>query len=256
VTAQPLLPSQLSSSSDLLEHTGLLERWRDESVSSVWRRPSDWYHPSVDELAVAILLREDAAPAAARLGAARGDAGVGVAEAIDDLGCLFRTTGGGEPPLAVVRALCTGWADAQCAPVGIPWGRDPESGLPSAEYLRIRLAECYPAATDRLLVIDVAVGVPDAFTRAARTAALGAALTDTFGPARPMASLGGGTFVVLSPEDEPVDDALVVLDARVAARTRLGRVADVTRQPIRRWAEDLPAQYDEAVRRLDALARP
>lgn len=252
-----MLPTPRSTSSDrLLESSDLLERWRDESVASVWRRPSDWYHPAVDELAVAILLRNDAQPAAARLGAARGDAGVGVAEAIDDLGCLYRTTGGGEPPLSVVRALCTGWADAQCAPVGVPWGRDAESGLPSAEYLRIRLAECYPAATDRLLVVDVAAGVPDAFTRAARSAAVGAALVDTFGPARPMASLGGGTFVVLSPEQERVDDALVVLDARVAARTRAGRVTDVTRHPLRRWAEALPAQYDEAVRRLDALARP
>nr|WP_307858109.1 hypothetical protein [Cellulomonas fulva] len=243
-------------SAALLESTGLLERWRDESVASVWRRPSDWYHPAVDELAVAILLHDDAVAAAARLGSARGDAGVGVAEAIDDLGCLYRTTGAGEPPLPVVRALCTGWADAQAAPVGVPWGRDPESGLPSAEYLRIRLAECYPAATDRLLVVDVAAGVPDPFTRAARSAAVGAALLDAFGPARPMASLGGGAFVVLSPADERPDDALVVLDARVTARTRAGRVTDVTRHPLRRWSEGLPPTYDEAVRRLDALARP
>ena len=40
----------------------LRERWRQESVESVWLRPSDWYHPAVDALAEALLARVDELP--------------------------------------------------------------------------------------------------------------------------------------------------------------------------------------------------
>src|SRR6478735_5498399 len=106
----------------------LRDRWRDESVGSVWLRPADWYHPAVDAL-------------------------------------------------------------------------DPESGLPSRQYLAIRLAETYRDAalpTQRartvadlrhhLVLVDVAVGTVDPFTRAARSAAVGAALTTTYGEGHPMAT--------------------------------------------------------------------
>ena len=245
----PLLPAQPSR---------LLERWRDESVASVWRRPSDWYHPAVDELAMALLLRDDPVPAAARLGSARGDVGVGVAETIDDLACLYRTTTGAEPPLEVLRALCTGWADAQAGGVALALGLDPDSGLPSADYLRLRLAECYPddVPTGRLLVVDVAAGVPDAFSRMARSAAVGAALREVFGGARAMASIGGGAFVVLVGDDEDVADEIAEVRHRVDERVVTLGVEASTRRPLRCWVEPLPPTHDCAVRRLVQLARP
>ena len=65
----------------------LRERWRDESVGSVWLRPSDWYHPAVDALATAMLVRRPTPSVAAEeLGRARGYDGVGIGETIDDLG--------------------------------------------------------------------------------------------------------------------------------------------------------------------------
>jgi hypothetical protein len=78
----------------------------------VWRWPADWYHPAVDALAEAVLAGSDPCGAAGRLGEVRGRGSVGIAESIDDLACLFRSIGVLQPPLAVVRALCQGWADA------------------------------------------------------------------------------------------------------------------------------------------------
>ena len=245
----PLLPTQPSR---------LLERWRHESVASVWRRPSDWYHRAVDELAVALLLDDDPVPPAARLGGARAEAGVGIAETIDDLACLYRTTSAPEPPLEVLRALCTGWADVQAGGVTLPLGLDAGSGLPSADYLRLRLMECYPddVPTGRLLVVDVAAGVPDALSRLARSAAVGAALREVFGAARAMASIGGGAFVVLVGDDERTDDAVAHLRRRVDERVVALRVEGVTRRPVRCWVEPLPPTHECAVRRLAQLARP
>ncbi len=245
----PLLPSQPSR---------LLERWRDESVASVWRRPSDWYHPTVDDLALALLLRDDPVPAAARLGYARGDAGVGVAETIDDLACLYRTTTGAQPPLEVLRALCTGWADAQAGGVALALGLDAGSGLPAADYLWLRLAECYPpdGPTGRLLVIDVAAGAPDGLSRLARSAAVGASLREVFGPARAMASLGSGVFVVLLDDDEEHDEPTARLRVLVDEHVVGLGIQEVTRRPLRCWVEPVAATHEAATRRLSQLARP
>src|SRR4051812_40040345 len=171
--------------------TALRDRWRDESVGSVWLRPSDWYHPAVDAIAAAILSPDDTTVAAEELGRARGYDGVGIGETIDDLGALYRALGAAEPPVRVVRALCEGWADAQAGALAFGTALDPESGLPTRQYLAIRLAETYrdaaiPTQRDRttssgvghhLVLVDVAAGDIDPFTRAARSAAVGAAMT-------------------------------------------------------------------------------
>ncbi|GEL93992.1 hypothetical protein [Cellulomonas composti] len=234
----------------------LRERWRDESTASVWRRPSDWYHPAVDELATALLLAEDPAPAAELLGAARAEAGVGIGESIDDLACLYRSTTGGEPPLQVVRALCAGWTDAQAAGFVASGLTDPESGLPRRDYLELRLAECFhdgTAADHRLLVLDVAAGVPDPFARMARSAAVGSALQDTFGAGQPMASLGGGVFVVLlRPQD---DDGQPLAAELITERAAALDAAAVTRSPVRSWTEPLASSAVLAVDRLAHLLR-
>ena len=96
------LPALTGESLDGLPHgvlpAALRERWRDESVGSVWLRPSDWYHPAVDAIAAAILSPTDTSIAAEELGRARGYDGVGIGETIDDLGALYRALGATEPP--------------------------------------------------------------------------------------------------------------------------------------------------------------
>src|SRR5665647_2151967 len=75
----------------------------------------------------------------------QGAAGVGVAETLDDVGVLFRLVGR-DPSLDVVRSLCEGWVSAlESAPIQATCV-DPESGLPTLEYLAVRLGETYGAA--------------------------------------------------------------------------------------------------------------
>ena len=247
----------------------LRERWRDESVRSVWLRPSDWYHPAVDALAAALLADGDPDAAAAELGRARGYDGVGIGETMDDLTCLYRTLGAEEPPMAVLRSLCEGWADAQSGTIAFGTALDPESGLPSRQYLAIRLAETYRDAalpTQRartvadlghhLVLVDVAAGTVDPFTRAARSAAVGAALTTTYGEGHPMATLGGGVFAILARADEDPHPPLEKLHREIARRCELLEVRASARQPVRVWVEPLPATHELALQTLERVSRP
>ncbi|WP_273653293.1 hypothetical protein [Cellulomonas fimi] len=243
----------------------LRERWRHESLGSVWLRPADWYHPAVDDLAGAVLGDRDPTLAAAELGRARGHDGVGIAETIDDLACLYRSRGVAQPPLLAVRALCDGWADAQAAAVAVGTSLDPESGLPTRQYLAVRLAETYqdgdraalPAhESHHLVLVDVAAGAVDPFSRAARSAAVGAAMTATFGEGHPMATLGGGVFAVLSRRQDPLEERVSRLQAEIARRVERLEVRAATRQPVRVWVEPLPATHEQAVHTLRRVSRP
>lgn len=263
------LPAFPGSPGDGVLPAALRERWRDESARSVWLRPSDWYHPAVDALATALLAAGDAVAAADELGRARGYDGVGIGETMDDLTCLYRTLGATEPPMNVLRALCEGWADAQAGTIAFGTALDPESGLPSRQYLAIRLAETYRDAalptqrrrtvTDlghHLVLIDVAAGNVDPFTRAARSAAVGAAMTTTYGEGHPMATLGGGVFAVLARADEDPGPPLEVLHLEIARRCELLDVRPSTRQPVRVWVEPLPATHEQALATLERVSRP
>ena len=201
------------------------------------------------------------------LGHARGYDGVGIGETLDDLGCLYRTLGAAEPPLAVVRALCEGWADAQAGAVVFGAALDPESGLPSRQYLALRLAEAYRDATlptqRARTVADLGTisssstsptGDVDPFTRAARSAAVGAAMTQTYGDGHPMATLGGGVFAVLARADEDPHPPIEALHAEIDRRCELLKVRASTRQPVRVWIEPLPSTHEQAVRMLDRVA--
>ncbi|WP_208012434.1 hypothetical protein [Cellulomonas shaoxiangyii] len=243
----------------------LRERWRARSVGSVWRRPSDWYHPAVDALAGAVLHDGDPATPAWDLGRARGESGVGIGEAVDDLVCLYRSTGRTDPPMDAVRALNEGWADAQAELVLTGGCVDAETGLPTQQYLGVRLAEAYleaerqdadPASLHGLAVVDVAAGHVTGFLRAARSAAAGAALRSAFGTGHPMATLGGGVFVVLTRTDDDLDARIAALRADVADRNRDVDVRLATRQPVRVWHEPLPGTHAAALHRLTQLARP
>ncbi len=237
---------------------GLRDRWRASSVESIWLRPSDWYHPAVDVLVEAVLRDADPCAAAEDLGRARGHDGVGIMETLDDLACLYRTAGVVTPPLDAIRALSGGWADGSSAGVGSSAAFDPETGLPTRSYLELRLRESYDAhedATHRLVVVDVAAGEVSGFLRAARSAATGAALAGAFGAGHPMATLGGGMFAALIRPGDDLERGLALLRAELAARCADVEVRATTRQPVRAWAEPLPATYDGALRLLARLAR-
>jgi hypothetical protein len=230
----------------------------------VWRRPSDWYHPAVDALIEAVLAGSDPCCAAGLLGMARGRDGVGIAESIDDVSCLFRSIGVPQPPLAVVRALCQGWADAQGAAVGSGSCIDAESGLPTRDYLETRLIETYGLADEAgssaqvtrcLLLVDVATEELSPWVRMARSAAVGAALRAVYVRGHPMATLGNGLFAVLVERGVSPGNEVRTIRAHVAHQADLLGIKEFVRQPPRIWVEPLPRTHDDAVMLLSARSR-
>ena len=238
---------------------GLRDQWRRTSLASVWLRPSDWYHPAVDALAEAVLTGGDATEAAQELGRARSYDGVGLPEALDDLTCLYSSMGAHQPPMTVVRALCEGWTDEQAAAFATSTSTDAETGLPTRQYLEVRLTEAYARATGSpgsLTVVDVAAGEVSGFLRAARSAAMGAALEVAFGPGWPMATLGGGVFVVLGLHDEDQTSRIAALRAEIARRCSDVDVRVATRLPLRVTTHALPPTRSGAAALLARLTRP
>lgn len=248
--------------------TALRERWRERSLRSVWLRPGDWAHPAADTLAGIVDKLPATSPqallAAEDLGRARGELGAGIGETLDDLACLFAEAGVEGVPTPVVRALCEGWADAQAGAVATGGALDPQTGLPTRQYLGVRLAEVYQRAeengleaarTQALAALDVAAGEVPPLLRAARQAAAGAALRDAFGPGQPMATLGGGVFVVLVDLDGQLQTRLDGLRAQIRRHSEPLELRAVTRRPVRVWLEHLPPSHEEAVLRLRRLSR-
>lgn len=243
--------------------TTLREQWRTETVESVWLRPGDWYHPAIDALTEALAAGTSAAAAAYRLGQVRGAAGVGIAEALDDVGVVFRLIGR-DPNLDVIRALCEGWASAlESSPVQVSCV-DPESGLPTLEYLGVRLGEAYGAArrhaphaftTHCLVIVDVATGKLPPWRRMARSAAMGRALTAALAPGHPMAALGGGAFAVLATRDFTLGETVRRMRDQVNKHAETLHITDLVRQPPRIWIEPLPETHEAAVDLLNHLRR-
>jgi hypothetical protein len=240
------------------------DRWRASSVASVWLRPADWYHPAVDALVEAVLADDDACPAAERLGEARAEAGVGISETIDDLACLFGAAGLEGPPLSLVRALCEGWAAGQAAAPVLTHCIDPDSGLPTAEYLGVRLTETYgvaeragrrPGDSHALILADVEATPLAPWSRIVRSAVVGQGLVMTFGEGHPMAALGGGVFAVLVERGPDLAVTAMQLRSVLAEHARSMGVQDLVREPPRVWVEPLPDTRMQAVELLEHLHR-
>lgn len=250
--------------------SALRERWREQSVGSVWLRASDWYHPTVDDVVGVVLAEQDPEPAVGRLGAARGFAGVGITETIDDLTCLYRLVGHGDPPVVVVRSLCEAWSDARSGGNALGGCVDPDSGLPARDYLVTRLQETYGVAartstpvadTHVLLLLDASATGRSPWARMARSAATGAALQDAFDEGHPVAAIGANVFAVLLTRAEldatphRADDVLALTLAHVARQARQLDVPDLVQHPPQaRWVP-LPRRYEDAVQLLVDLAR-
>lgn len=221
----------------------------------MWLRPSDWYHPAVDALVEAV--QDGAVPVsvAERLGEVRAADGVGINEAIDDLTCLYRSLGSAEPPLELVRALCAGWASGQAASAVLGSCIDPESGLPTREYLTVRLGELYgssarsgadPTTSHALILLDVAAAGVSPWTRMACAAAIGAALTEEYGDGHPMASLGAGLFAVLVERADHLSSHIDGLRERIVEQAEHFDIEALVTHPARVWVEGLPHTHDAA----------
>jgi hypothetical protein len=253
-----------SGSPDAPEHVSdVVDRWRATSLAEVWLRPDDWYHPAVDALVEALEEGRSPHAAAHRLGAARGRAGVGLGETLDDVDCLYRTARRASDPDAI-RAVAVGWVRGRDAEPTLGAVRDPATGLPTREYLAERLRETYGAAvgadrdvptTHCLLVVDVAVDALPAWDRAARSATVGRALEQIFGEGHPMAALTDGVFAVLARRDTGVADLARSTRSVVERNAALMGLGDALRRPTRVWVERLPTSHGAAVELLKQLGR-
>ena len=253
------------TTTDINRHSAaeLREAWRTATAESVWLRPGDWYHPAVDALAEALTSGADPSGAAARLGAVRGSTGVGIAESLDDLGVVYDLLDR-EPSLDAARALCEGWASAMDALPAQSTVIDAESGLPTLDYLAVRLGETYGAArrhahhaftTHCLVLVDVATGDLPPWRRMARSAAMGRALSAALAPGHPMAALGGGAFAVLVARDWDLGETVRRMREQVNANAEALQITELMRQPPRIWIEPLPETHDRAVDLLNHMRR-
>ncbi len=224
----------------------------------------DWYTPAVDALVEAVEANLDTAPAAARLGEARANAGVGITEAIDDLAIVFRTANYEDTPIRAVRALCEGWTRGSANSQNQTGVRDPESGLGTVDYLSQRLVEVYGMAgetgavvgdTHALVIVDVSVVDSDVWQRIARNAAVGAALRGAYGDGHPIAHLSDGLYAVLVKRGQELGAGIAALREHISERASSMRVGNLTRQPPRVWVEPLPGAHDDAVELLSTLQR-
>ena len=239
------------------------ERWRAASLTEVWLRPGDWYHPAVDALVEALEAGRSPEMAAHRLGTARSAAGIGLDETLDDLACLYRSVG---EPLDVdaVRGAAQGWVQVRerdPAPTGV---RDPATGLPTADYLGERLRETYGRAAASgddvttshcLVVLDVAVDSLGAWQRMARAASVGSTLDQVFGSGHPMAALSDGVFAVLCERDPETTRLAQSVRSIVERNAEVMGVAGSIRRPVRVWVERLPISHENAVDLLRHLRR-
>jgi len=234
----------------------LAARWRARSLASIWLRASDWDHPTVEHMAYAVAIGDDPRDSAWNLGQARGEIGVGIEETIDDVACLYGALGPHHPPPTVLRALCAGWADAQAGAVVAGTCRDPESGLPTRQYLAVRIGEaCASLTPGHLVVVDVAAGDVLPSVRIARSAAVGEALVSTYGAGHPMAALGGGVFAVLVRGEQDPVDLVPLLRREIDRRVGAEPLRSATRCPVRIRSVDVPRSPADAADLISRLAR-
>jgi hypothetical protein len=171
---------------------------------------------------------------------------VGIGQSLDDLSAFASVAGWRSPPIALVRALAEGWADA-----GRGWTtcQDPLTGLATAEYLRTRLGELYrrtggaapPASGYRLVVVALDPGI-DPWRRTARLIVLGHELHRFFTRGESVCLLGRGRIAAVAPETAELDRELDAL-----------RRGTCWKHGAAMWTVALPACHEEAMSLLGGL---
>ncbi|QKV76236.1 GGDEF domain-containing protein [Amycolatopsis sp. Hca4] len=254
----------------------LRARWRTASLAAGWRFPSDWALPEVDAVCAAVMAKgrvEAAETALAGLARARAAAGAGLAETLTDLAALHAVldhSGDGfvspdvdATPARLLRTTALAWADVATDQLVHTEVTDPLTGLPSAAYLRTRLAEVYraaearerPAAEDHvLLVVSLDLSAIAGFPRLTGMILVADALRTVFDSGQSVASLGPSVVAALVPKDERVASSGVALRRALHERLQVdAQLADVGRPRVS--AVRLPATHELACDLLAQLAR-
>ncbi|WP_083983582.1 hypothetical protein [Actinomadura hibisca] len=234
----------------------LRDRWRAASREMGWSVPGDWWAPAVESVVAAACGGRGMAVACARLGQARGRAGVAIGETLDDLGALFSVLRWPDPPLSLVRCAAEGWVDSGLLELVAESCEDPLTGLMTPSYLRSRLTELYRGAaalggapgtaaadTHRLVLVDLPDGV-EPWRRLARAIVVAHDLRAVFAGGETLSLVGAGRAAALAAAGPR-------LEAEVA---ELRRLLDAGRAGCRVRVEPLPDTLQEARELLEALA--
>jgi hypothetical protein len=229
----------------------LRDAWRARSLDAGWTEPADWWSPAVEAVAEAAYTGRGFALACARLGQARGRAGVGIGETLDDLGALFAVLGWADPPQGLVRCLAEGWVDSGLIDFAAATCEDPLTGMTTPAYLRSRLTEMYREAaqsgtpvgeTHCLVMVELSPAAP-AWRRLARAIVVGHDLRAVFSGGETLTLIGTGRAAALVPIRRQLELQSV----------RLRRALTGERDALI-WIERLPPGQEEAMALLDALA--
>jgi GGDEF domain-containing protein len=256
------------------EFRALRSRWRTASIASGWRFPADWSVPEVDVVCAAVLSGARPDDALARLGSARGLAGSGLGETLQDVAALHAVLTvpehndgmvAADPdavPARLLRVTALAWSDVLVRQLAHTEVCDGLTGLANAAYLRARLREVYRefAATGvdihsryALVVMSPDLVNSTGWSRLAAMVLLADVLQAVFDGGQTLATLGRARMVVLAERDDRLDER-VVLAGRLAS-DRLG-VDPQLRElcPASVWLEPLPDTHSAACQLIAGLA--
>src|SRR4051794_41733366 len=117
----------------------LRESWRAGSAAAGWAFPQDWWSAPVDAVLESVLAGAPVEGPGQELGRSRAEAGVGIAEALDDVRVLARIH---PQPLLLpnlesdmLRAVAVGWAEHACLRGADASCEDPLTQLVTPGYL-------------------------------------------------------------------------------------------------------------------------
>ncbi|MDT8909482.1 GGDEF domain-containing protein [Amycolatopsis sp. PS_44_ISF1] len=249
----------------------LRARWRTASLAAGWRFPSDWALPEVDAVCAAVVRHgaSGAETALAGLGRARAAAGAGLAETLSDLAALHAVLAEPEAvdgfvspevdatPARILRVTALAWADVATDQLVHTEVTDPLTGLPSAAYLRTRLAELYRGGgwEDKvLLVVAMDLASVSGWPRLTGMILAADAVRSVFDAGESYATLGPSTVAVLADRDDRLASHGVAL--RRALNDRLSvdaQLSEVSRPRVS--ALRLPPTHERACVLLAELAR-
>lgn len=253
----------------------LRARWRTASLASGWRFPSDWALPEVDAVCAALVTEGPTDAALSGLGRARAAAGAGLDETLSDLSALHAVLA--EPdardgfiapdldatPSRLLRVTALAWAEVAVDQLANTEVTDPLTGLPTAAYLRTRLAEVYRAAERSrrraheqhiLLIVSMNLSELTGWPRLTVMILAADALRATFDGGETVACVGPSTLAVLTERDEDLSSRAVALrreiNAQLMADSQLHGVAMPGIRVVR-----LQPTFGESCAQLAGIAR-
>ena len=252
----------------------LRSRWRTASLAAGWPFPSDWASAAVDRVCHAVVTGGDLAERLADLGAARAEAGVGLAGTLQDLAALHAVCTGGNDglvsadpdavPADMIRTIALGWSDVIARMAVGREVEDPLTGLTTLSYLRTRLHEVYRAARSRgrtahedftlvTVLLDVSDDGAGGYSRMMAMVLAADVLRTVFDAGETVSLVRPSAAAVLARRD----DALPVRCAQVRWMIAQ-RLADdpglSLNGPVRVQQESLPAEHSDACELLTSMA--